>query len=537
MKQEICKHPFRSGQHWKARILSAALLLTACGRPAPPPDGITLSLPTSPATLDPRTASDAWGERVGALMYEGLLRRNAQGQLENALALSLVVSSPTRLTITLRDSVFFHDGSQLDAADVKATYEDIQRPERRSIKRGALRGLAQVEIKDPLTLELSLHEPSASFLEALTTGIVPSEYAGSSSLPPGTGPYQLAPDTDEQGPRLRAFERHWQGAPRSKWLQFRVLPDATVRALELLHGGVDLVQGDLPPYLLDYLCQQPSLHCQSRPALMTRYFTFNLRDPILQDLRVRKALVMGLNRAEIQQYKLRGRVLPACSLLPPPNLAHVPDLPCLPFDPTQADVLLREAGFPPHADGRPRLHLTYKTSQDELGNALARIFQAQWKKLGVALEIRTFEWGIFFNDIKRGNYQIYALTGVGMNDPDYLAFLLHSKRMPPDGANRARLSLPTLDALLDAGQQTFDLAQRKAHYREAEMLAASQVVYVPLWYEQSTAVMRRSLHGYQVSAAGDFSGIVHAERLPTEPESDDDRSTPLPSPGHAGARP
>lgn len=527
MKQGICKHPFRARLLWVTRFLAGLLGATACGQPPPNQDAITIALPAAPASLDPRLASDAWGERVGGLLYEGLLRRNSAGQLEPALALSWAFSSPTLLKVLLQNNVVFHDGSTFDAADVKATFEDILRPERRSIKRGALRGLERIKVVDAHRLELHLSAPSASFLEALTTGIVPAEHMGSSSLPPGTGPYQLSSSPAEQNVTLTRFPQHWRGKARTSTLHFRVLPDATVRALELLHGGVELLQGDLPPYLLDHLCQQASLSCQARPALMTRYLTFNLQDPILQDIRVRKALILGLELSAIRQYKLRGRVLPACSLLPPPNAAHVPDLPCLPFDPSQADQLLTEAGYP-HVEGQPRLRLKYKTSQDELGNALARIFQAQWKRLGVALEIQTYEWGIFFNDIKRGNFQIYALTGVGMNDPDYLAFLLHSKRMPPDGANRARLSLPALDALLDAGQSTHNPEQRKALYRTAERLAAEQMVYVPLWYEQSTAVMRASLQGYEVSAAGDFSGLVQAFHSTPEKAAD---IGPLPSSG------
>lgn len=500
--------------------------LTACHPPTPPPlDTLVMALASNPTQLDPRFASDAFSGKVGGLIFGSLLRRNQEGVLGEETAEHLAQTDPQTLVVTLRPDRRFSDGTPLTAKDVKATFDFVKDPAHGAVRQGSLAAVERIEAPDDHTVIFHLKHPYAPFRESLTLGILPERLAraekpsdGRPESLVGSGPYRLTRYSRDESIELTA-NPFAATPPRTPRLKFKIVPDASVRALELVHGSVDLIQNDLPAYLTSWLATQPDIRLSRKPSTMTRYLTLNPNSSPLNNPQVRQAIAQAIDPQALVEGRLRGLASRANSILPPTNFAHDRNLQGYAYSPAQAKAMLDAAGFPDPPGSAPRFSLLYKTSQDETGAAVARIFQAQLRQVGISVTVQTNEWGVFFGDISRGNFQVYCLTAVGVNDPDYLAFLFGSDRMPPNGGNRARYTDTRMDATLTCGQTTLEEAPRRQCYAEAQRLAQEATVYIPLWYEENVALMRSNLLDYAVSPTGDFQALARAYKRPSPAET------------------
>lgn len=478
---------------------------------------LRVGIPVNPTELDPRLSSDAWSEKISQLIFRSLYRRGPSGRLEPDLVADLQQPDDHTWHLTLKPEVRFHNGRLLTSQDVRATLEYIQDPTHASIRRESLADLERIETPDPQTLVLHLRAPSAPFLEALTVGIVSAQDCAQSPAElrkhlTGTGPFRFVRHLRDQEVVLERVAPVSRASGLAQRLHFKIIPDPTVRLLELLQGGVDLVQNDVPPALVRAMAERPGIRLLTQAGVQVRYLAFNPQDPILADARVRKAIALGLDREAIVNARFGALATLAGGLLPPASFAYDAALEPMPYDPVRARALLTEAGWPERPDGQPRFRLVQKTSQDEVGQSLARIYQDQARALGIAWSIQPSEWGAFYRDIQAGSFQIYGLTAVGFNDPDYLSFLLHSQRQPPNGGNRVRLRDPELDRLLDLARRLLPPELRRPLYQEAQRRALDTGVYLPLWYERNVALMQASLEGYFLTPAGDLQGLLQARK-------------------------
>ena len=148
------------------------------------------------------------------------------------------------------------------------------------------------------------------------------------------------------------------------------------------------------------------------------------------------------------------------------------------------------------------LHLVYKTSTDAQRVRLATIMQAQMAEAGIVLEIKSLDWGTFFEDVKQGHFQLYGLTWVGINTPDIYAKAFGSDNAPPKGFNRGRFSDAHLDALL--AKQDWQAATNDIH---------QQLPYVPLWYEGQFAATRDDISQYAPKADGNWDDLATVVRI------------------------
>jgi peptide/nickel transport system substrate-binding protein len=184
------------------------------------------------------------------------------------------------------------------------------------------------------------------------------------------------------------------------------------------------------------------------------------------------------------------------------------------YDPVGAKGLLDAAGFPdPDGNGpRMRFTLSYKTSTDMESMEIAQIIKGYLKEVGIGVEVRSFEWGTFFDDIKKGNFQMYSLRWIGVVDPDIFYYLFHSSSFPPNGANRGRYCNPTLDKLLTLSRRTVDRAQRKELYSRIQKILAKDTVYTSLWYRNNLVVIREQFHGFQIYAGGEYISLKNVKQ-------------------------
>lgn len=447
--------------------------------------------------------------------YRSLVRLDKRSRIIPDLAEGWETPNNLTYIFRLKPGVRFHHGAELTAEDVKFTFDSVRDPATKSPHLGGLEKLARVEVLGRYTVAFYLKEPFAPFLANAILGIVPKELAQNSSgdfsrRPIGSGPFQLQSWRQDERLELSPFNGSAGEKPKLERVILRIIPDATVRLLELEKGTLDLVVGAVPPEALPRLKKVKGLKVLETEGSSYTYLGFNLRDPVLKKQTVREAIACAINREEIVEALLNGQATLATGLLPPWHWAYEPQVRRYPYDPERAKRLLDEAGYPiPHGPGpRYRFTLTYKTTTSDLARAVGEVLQEQLGRVGIQLTIRTYEWGTFYADVKSGNFQLYLLTWVGIVDPDiYHHYTFHSGSVPPKGANRGHYVNPELDRLIERGRTTLDQEERKRIYSQVQKLVAEDLPYVSLWHPRSLAVLRERVHGFRLYPSGDFTPL------------------------------
>ena len=246
------------------------------------------------------------------------------------------------------------------------------------------------------------------------------------------------------------------------------------------------------------------------PGTIYAYLAMNLRDPILKDVRVRHAIAYAINVQPIIHYLLRDQAQPAYSVLPPQHWAYDGEVEKYPHDPARARQILDDAGYRP-VNGI-RFHITMKTSTEESTRLLAAVLQQQLREVGIALDIRSFEFATFFADITKGAYQFHSLRWIGGNlDPDIFEHIFGSNSFAPKRANRTFYSNPRVDELIAEGRSTIDQQKRKAIYDEIQQILAEDLPYINLWYLDNVLVHTNRVHGIEISPSGNYDFLRTAE--------------------------
>lgn len=487
--------------------------LAGCAQPAPlaPPGYLQVDLPTAPTALDPRITADAISSRVAEMIYDSLVRIDRDSEFVGDLAESFERHSPTEIIFHLRHHVRFSDGRRLTARDVKFTYQSILDPATLSIKRAALAELAAVTIADDYTLTITTRRPFAPALALATIGIVPngSSIPGKDAgpAPPGTGPFRLLQFARDEAIVLARNSYYRSQENAVPGLVLKVVPDPTVRALELSEGICGFAENDaLQAELLPFLAAQPHLRIVRSPGSTYHYLVFNFRDARLRDLRVRRAIAYAIDRVAIVASMIRGNARVATGVLTPENWAYERNVIQYPYDPAAARGLLEAAGYP--ARTRP-LRLTYMTTPE--GLRLAEVLQAMLRRVGIEIDIHTNEWATFYSDLRNGNFDIASSQWVGIGDP-HQYYEIFDSHMTPDagGNNRGDYSNPRMDQLVEAGDATIDPAARRLIYHDVQRLAAADLPYVSLWWDDNVAAFDRRLAGFAPYPNGSLLSLATA---------------------------
>lgn len=498
--------------------LALALLCSlpsGCTDSVPSPDGaIVVAMTNSALDLDPRVAADEASQKVHQLLFSTLVRIDDQLRIVPELAESFEQTDPLTYVARLRHGVRFHNGRELTAADVLYTFRSLIDPAFRG-RTGAYRLLAAVDAADAYTVTFTLKEPFASFPINLVMGIVQDGSGASNSRQPiGTGPYRLASFVPDDRVVLAPFDDHYRGRPRNDGLVLKVVPDDTMRGLELRKGTVDLVVNDLAPDIVAELQKDGRLKVITAPGTDYAYMGMNLQDPILSNDRVRRAIGFAIDRDAIVRYLRRGLATVAVGIVPPMSWAFEPGVFAFRHDPGEARRLLDAAGFPDPDDAgpRPRFTLTLRTSTSEVYRLQAAVIQHDLAQVGIRIDVRSTELPTLLSDAARGNFQLYTLQFVGVTDPDMLRRVYHSKQEPPAGLNRVFYRNAEVDTLIERAALPATDQARRDLYGRAQRIIASDAPYIPLWYRTNVVVCQPSIEGVTVSPIADFAFLKDVRR-------------------------
>jgi peptide/nickel transport system substrate-binding protein len=507
----LIRHPIRYGLQLAA--LLALLLCLGCAS-KPDPNTVVVIIENSPTNLDPRVGLDAQSERIGELLFDSLVRRDEHFELKPFLADSWEISDPQTYIFRLHKGVFFHDGKPLTSRDVKWTFDSLVTGKIRSSKSATYNKIASIDAPDESTVVFHLKEPMASLLWNLSDGAIGIVPYGSgedfAQHPVGSGPFRFVSAHQDKDVVIERNPNYWATPAHLNRIEFKVIPDATTRALELRKHAADVAINSLTADTVLALRKDPGLTVIQAPGTIYSYLALNLRDPILKDVQVRRALAYAINVQPIIHYLLRNQAQPAYSILPPEHWAYDGDVERYPHDPAKARALLDEAGY--RATNGVRFHVTMKCSSDDATRLMAVVLQQQLREVGVALDIRSFEFATFYSDITKGAYQIHSLRWIGGNqDPDIFEYVFDTASFPPKRANRTFFSNPRVDELIKQGRTTLNQDKRKVIYDEIQRIIAEQLPYINLWYLDNVLVHTNRVQGITVGPAGNYDFLKTAQ--------------------------
>jgi ABC-type transport system substrate-binding protein len=500
--------------------LSLSLTLLAGCSHVPDPNTVTMVIESSPANLDPRIGTDAQSERIYELIFDALLRRDDHFNVLPGLAERWENPDPLTYVFHLRHGVRFHDGRPLTSKDVKWTFDSLLNGSIRSPKSGTYKSVARVEAPDDSTVVFHLKEPYVSLLWNLSEGAVGIVPYGSGAdfnrHPIGSGPFRLVSQEQDKEVVLERNDAYSGTRPAIARVRFAVVPDATTRILELRKGSADVALNAFTADAVETIRRQGELRVQQSPGTIYAYLAMNLRDPILKDARVRQALASAINRDALVKYLWRDEVKLADSILPPQHWAHT-DAGNHRFDPAKARAILDEAGYRPGKDG-VRFHIVMKTSTEESTRLMSAVLQQQLRDVGIALDIRTFEFATFLSDVMKGEFQLFSLRWVGGNeDPDIFGFVFDSAKTPPKGSNRGFYRNPQVDELIARGLKETDQSKRKQIYIELQKIVAQDLPYINLWFYDNVLVHSKRLNDVELSPSGNYNFLKTATLQPSGP--------------------
>lgn len=464
--------------------LSLLICLYVCACSNKTSQDIRFAIAQAPINFDPRFASDAASERINRLIYCAPVDFDSQFHPTPWLTRWRAISdSDYELTLT-HQCPRFHDGETLTIDDFIETYRSMAQ-DPRSPHHEEFSNILSFEKQNNNTVRVKLRHPDRFFPSKLVVGVLPKKKLYSqhafATQPIGSAGFRWV--SGKEHLRIERLRDKQQ-------FVFDVVKDPTVRALKLIQGETDLVQGDMPPELVKYLSKQANVKLLAQSGTNFSYLGLNLQDALLQNSRVREALALGINTTSIIEHVLVQQSRQANVILPPEHWAGNASLQSIQYNPLRAKQLLQEAGL------TLPVSLEYKTSTDPQRLRLATILQAQLAEAGFAITIKSLDWGTYFQDIKQGNFQLYGLTWVGIKTPEIYKQAFHHQAIPPQGFNRGKVNDPILDEMLE-----------REDWQSASGRIYQELYYIPLWYEGQFAATTKRLNGYALQSDGNWDGL------------------------------
>jgi peptide/nickel transport system substrate-binding protein len=471
------------------------------------------------STLLPPLATDSASHGVAGLIYNGLVKYDANLNLVGDLAESWEIS-PDGLTITfkLRRGVKWQDGQPFTARDCLFTYQLMVDPKTPTAYSGDYLQVKKAEAVDDHTFQVTYPKPFAPALGTWGLNMLPRHLLEGKDItqsplgrhPIGTGPFKFKEWHTGDRIILTYNPDYFEGQPYLNGYIYRVIPDQATMFMELKAGNIDRM--GLNP--LQYIRQtaypkfQRLFNKYKYVSFSYVYLGYNLEDRRFADKRVRQALTHAINKREIVDGVLMGLGQEATGPYKPGTWFYNPDVPRFPYDPAKARALLAEAGWKLNADGilekdgKPFAFTILTNQGNEIRARSAEIIQRRLKDVGIEVKIRIVEWAAFIKEfINKGRFEAVLLGWTTGQDPD-LYDIWHSSKTKEGELNFIHYKNPEVDRLLVEGRHTFDKEKRKQAYFRLQELIAEDQPYTFLFVPEALPAISKRFRGVKPAPAG-----------------------------------
>ncbi len=482
---------------------------------------VTIALPEPFSSLDTltSTASDSAADRVRNLLFNSLVKKDANFDYVGELA-SEITTSADGMTITfvLRDNVKFHNGKDFTSADVKYTFNEMFKSN--GYKSGAffdtvdkkrIAHIISLETPDAKTAVFTVGRPALRNQLLANLVAIPIIAEGTAeqqkTQPLGSGPFKFVSfDPSQNVVEFAAHTEYWEGAPKIQKLRVKTVTDASSLQAELQTGGVDVAlnPSNLPPDSLKSLGNDPKLKIVQSDGSNIQYVGLNTQSPPLNNVKVRQAIGYAVDREKIIKELLSGQAKIAHSILPVGSWAYTAGTE-YPYDPARSRQLLQEAGY----KGEP-IKFKYAASNAAFGQ-YAQAIQNLLIEAGFTVQSETLDPGTLRQQLAQGQFQMNTGIWIGGNqDPIFLKDLFTTGQIPGDKVsccNRSRYSNAEVDKIIDEAINEIDREKAKELYIKAWSLISSDLPLFPLWYPANMVVANKRIGNINISPSGDWSFV------------------------------
>ncbi|WP_418887849.1 ABC transporter substrate-binding protein [Mesobacterium pallidum] len=489
----------------RAALLGATAILSAFGFAAHAAGDMTVAMQLEPPHLDPTSAAaGAIDSVLYSNVFEGLTRFMGDGSVVPGLAESWEISEDgTVYTFKLRSGVTFHDGTTMDAEDVKFSLDRARADDSQNAQKPLFAGIESVEVVDPTTVKVTLSAPDGNFLFNMAWGdaviVAPESIENIKAMPIGTGAFKF--DEWVQGDRIELSKNadYW-GTPASlDSVTFKFISDPTAAFASVMAEDVDVFTAFPAPENLPQFEADPRFQVLIGSTEGETILSTNNKMPPFDNVKVREALAHAINRQEIIDGAMFGYGTPIGTHFAPHNPAYVDLTAQSNYDPELAKSLLAEAGFP---DG---FTTTLKLPPPSYARRGGEIIAAQLRAVGIETEISNLEWAQWLEQVFNG--KDFGLTIVSHTEPFDIGIYAR-----PD--YYFQYDNPAFQELIAKLGTTSDPAMRTEMLAEAQQIIADDYVNGYLFQLPLHTVAKAGITGLWQNAptqAVDMTGVAWGE--------------------------
>ncbi|MGR3271676.1 ABC transporter substrate-binding protein [Thalassococcus profundi] len=484
--------------------LAAAAALVA-GPAAAQQSDLTIALQLEPPHLDPTSAAaGAIDSVLYANVFEGLTRFGADGGILPGLAERWEVSDDgLTYTFDLRDGVTFHDGTAMNAEDVKFTLDRARAEDSANAQKALFEDIAEVTAPDPQTVRITLSQPNGALPFNLAWGdaviVAPESIDAIKQAPVGTGPFRFEEWVQGDRIELARYADYWGEAPALEAATFKFISDPTAAFAAMMAQDIDAFAGYPAPENLPQFEADPRFQVLVGSTEGETILAMNNGQPPFDNALVRAAVAHAINRQDIIDGAMFGLGTPIGTHFAPHNPDYLDLMDFSPFDPEKARALLAEAGF---ADG---FTTTLKLPPPSYARRGGEIVGAQLRAVGIETEITNLEWAQWLEEVFRG--KDFGLTIVSHTEPADINIYAR-----PD--YYFQYDNPDFQALMKELSATSDMAARTELLHQAQRMIAEDHVNAYLFQLAFPTVADARLRGLwenQPTQATDLTGVSWAE--------------------------
>jgi len=431
------------------------------------------------------------------------------------------------LKYKLRPNVTFHDGVKMTCRDLAFTWKAVMNPANNDITHDGYNDIGSIDCSDPLVAVVHMKRVYAPFLQQLwgvngNAPILPAHLleklndakgsfntAAFQAAPIGSGPFKFVRWDRGQEVVMDAYDKYFLGRPKLDHVVFRIVPDDSTLVAQIKTHEIDMA-ARLGVNVYPEAQAVPGTIAVAIPSYTYDHIDFNLKRPIFADVRLRRALEMGVDRAAIVKKLAHGLGdLSSVPASPRISIDYDPNVPAYPYAPAKARAALDALGWKTGPDGirvkdGQRLAFEYATQTESVtGRAIEAFVQRAWHDLGAEVGVKNQPTAQFFDNTTNGvliggKYDVAGFAWVGAADPDDSA-LYSGKSLAPHGQNTIFWNDPIANEAMAAGLETIDPAKRKAASFAEQVRFAQDVPSIVLYFRRDAYVYNSDLKGFKPS--------------------------------------